>query len=182
MTMQPLVTQFAIAGELESWTTKSNGCVKYLQLVTEDGDYGIEVAKELRRKLQIELESGCWLQVSGMRKYELHKDRVKYKAYDIELLRPSAKTLSTKKTATKAKILICQKSTCWQRGGKAICKSLKQELSDRGISDSVKITKVGCLKQCKQAPNLVMMPDKVRYSRVCPTQVPNLVKKHFLAD
>ena len=186
---QPFVSQFTITGKLEDLSTKSNDCIKYLQLVTEQGEYGIKVAKELRKSISSKLKPGCLLKVTGMRKHEIHKGKIKYKAYGIELLsKPvSEKVISQACNSTvtakpKAKVLFCQKSTCWKKGGKTACELLKKELKNRGIEDRVEVKTVGCLKQCKKAPNMVIMPDKARYSRVQPQKVSNLIEKHLLAD
>ncbi len=186
--IQPLVSQFTITGELEDFVTKSGGCIKSLQVVTEEQEeYWIKVAKELGKSLGKKLQSGCLLKVTGMRKYEIHKGEVKYKAYGVELLskpvsKPVISSTSDVAVATKpkAKVLFCQKSTCWKQGGKAACQLLKAELQSRGIADKVEIKTVGCLKQCKKAPNIVIMPDKARYSRVKLKQVPGFIEKHLL--
>ncbi|MBE9142063.1 (2Fe-2S) ferredoxin domain-containing protein [Planktothrix mougeotii LEGE 06226] len=78
-----------------------------------------------------------------------------------------------------AKILICQKSDCRKRGGDEICTLLQQELAQRGLEDQVIIQKTGCLKKCKAGPNLVMLPDKTRYSKVEPEEIPALIEQHF---
>ena len=185
-TIQPLVSEFTIVGQLEDFIGKSDNCIKYLQLTTEEEEYSIKVAKELRKNLAKHLKPGCWLKVTGMKKHELHKGEVKYKAYRIELLekKPSCKfagdRTSAKTTKSKAKVLFCNKSTCWKKGGKSACQSLQNELKKRGIADQVEIKTVGCLKQCKKAPNIVIMPDKARYSRVKPNQVSSFVEKHLL--
>lgn len=185
-TIQPLVSQFTIVGELEDLITKSND-IKSLQLVTEEGEYWIKVAKELRKILKEKLKPGCLLKVTGMRKYEIHKGKIKYKAYGVELLeKPGVvEALPERQSVTavakpKAKVLFCQKSTCWKKGGKTACALLKAELESQGIADRVEIKTVGCLKQCKKAPNIVILPDKARYSRVNPKQMSSLVKKHLL--
>jgi (2Fe-2S) ferredoxin len=54
-------------------------------------------------------------------------------------------------------------------------------LSDRGLEDQVAIKGVGCLNKCSSGPNLVVMPDKTRYSRIQPEQIPALIEKHFPA-
>ncbi len=183
-TMQPLVSEFTIVGQLEDFIGKSDNCIKYLQLTTEEEEYSIKVAKEVRSKLAKHLKPGCWLKVTGMRKNEIHKGKVKYKAYRVELL-PSPNLVSDKavpstKTKLKAKVLFCHKSTCWKKGGKATCQFLKNELEKRGIADQVEIKTVGCLKQCKKAPNMVIMPDKARYHNVNPKQVPLFIEKYLL--
>ena len=186
-TVQPLVSEFTIIGKLEDLVIKSDNCIKYLQLSTKQEEYSIKVAKELRRSLAKHLKLGCWLKVTGMRKYELHKGRVKYKAYRVELLPkkelPKFATDNlgiSSKAKSKAKVLFCQKSTCWKKGGKSACQLLKAELKNRGIADQVEIKTVGCLKQCKKAPNIVIMPDKVRYHNVKPKQVTSFIDKHLV--
>ncbi len=186
-TIQPLVSEFTVVGQLDDSISKSGKGIKYLQLTTEEEEYSIKVAKELRSKLTKHLEPGCWLKVTGMRKYELHKGQVKYKAYRVELLAEklaenfASDTAATSNTAKpKAKVLFCHKSTCWKKGGKSTCQLLKTELEKRGIADQVEIKTVGCLKQCKKAPNMVIMPDKARYHHVKPQQVPSFIEKHLL--
>ncbi|HEY9767160.1 MAG TPA: (2Fe-2S) ferredoxin domain-containing protein [Coleofasciculaceae cyanobacterium] len=126
------------------------------------------------------LQRGCWLEVTGMRKYELHKQQIKYKAYKIKLLSESTTPhrLSTA-TKPKAKVLICQSSTCWKKGGKAACELLQAQLQAKDMMDKVEIKTTGCLKQCKQAPNLVIMPGGIRASRVQPKQIFELIAKHL---
>lgn len=186
-TVQPLVSEFTITGKLEDYITKSNDCIKSLQLVTEKGEYWIKLAKELRNSLKNKLQPGCLLKVTGMRKHEIHKGKVKYKAYGIELLKkpvlePVLSNIQPGKVGTKpkAKVLFCQKYTCWKKGGKAACALLKAELERRGMANEVEIKTVGCLNQCKKAPNVVMMPDKAKYSKVSPKQITNLIHKHLL--
>ncbi|MCA6510851.1 MAG: (2Fe-2S) ferredoxin domain-containing protein [Pseudanabaena sp. M109S1SP2A07QC] len=83
-----------------------------------------------------------------------------------------------KKKNDLACILICQKSDCWQSGGKEIYQRLEEELRDRGLSNRVQIQKIGCQKRCKQAPNLVIMPNKAhRY--VKSSQVESLLNRYF---
>ena len=183
--IQPLVSEFTVTGKLEDFKIKSNGRVQYLQLSTDEGEYWLKVAKERQNTLGQHLQVGCWLKVTGMRKNKLHKGEVDYKAYRIELLSQpisenSLPSNSAAKTIAKAKVLFCQKSNCWQQGGKAACELFKAELQNRGMSEQVEIKTTGCLKQCKYAPNLVILPDKVRYSRVQTKQISAFIDKHFL--
>ena len=183
--IQPLVSEFTIIGKLEDWVLKSGDRIKYLQLSTAEGEYWVKVAKEQNNLLTQQLKPGCWLKVTGMRKHDIHKGKVKYKAYRIELLpeRVSEKlTPTTSNRATKAKVLFCQESTCWKKGGRLACELLKAELQNRGMSEQVEIKTTGCLKQCKQAPNMVVLPDRVRYSRVQPQQISELIEQHLITD
>ena len=184
--IQPLISEFTIVGKLEDYLIKSNGRVKYLQVSSDQGEYSLKVAKESQNTLGQHLKIGCWLKVTGMRKNKLHQGEVDYKAYRIELLNQpiaeeSAGNRSDAATITKpkAKVLFCQKSNCWQQGGKTACELLKAELHNRGMTEQVEIKTTGCLKQCKQAPNIVILPDKVRYSRVQPKHVSAFIDRHF---
>ena len=82
---------------------------------------------------------------------------------------------------TKAKILVCQKSDCQKRGGAAVCKALENALNARGLEGEVTVQGTGCLKQCKAGPNIVLMPDKTRYSRIKPAEISAIIDKHFIA-
>ncbi|ELS03773.1 ferredoxin [Xenococcus sp. PCC 7305] len=188
-TIQPLVSEFTIVGKLEDLVIKSDRSIKHLQLSTKKEEYSVKVAKELRHRLNDQLKPGCWLKVTGMRKYEIHKGQVKYKAYKVELLPKKSLSnfasdglVTSNNTKPKAKVLFCSKSTCWKKGGKSACRMLQTELENRGIADQVQVKTVGCLKQCKKAPNIVVMPDKARYQRVSPKQVPLLIEKHLLVN
>ncbi len=79
----------------------------------------------------------------------------------------------------KAQILVCQKSDCQKRGASKVCQALSEALSDRGLQDQVTIKKTGCLKKCKAGPNLVIMPNKARYSRISSVEIPDVIEKHF---
>lgn len=84
----------------------------------------------------------------------------------------------TQKRRSQDTILVCQKSDCCKRGANALMQALQTELTDRGLEGQVAIRGTGCMKQCKAGPALVM-PDKSRYTRLCPNQVAALIDKHF---
>ena len=79
----------------------------------------------------------------------------------------------------KAQILVCQKSDCQKRGAGKVYQALSQVLTDNGLQDQVTIKKTGCLKKCKAGPNLIIMPDKAKYSRISSTEIPEVIEKHF---
>jgi (2Fe-2S) ferredoxin len=168
--------------------------IKYIKLVTEQGKYWLKIPKKLRKNIS-SLSPGCQLEVVGVSKQHPKTDKVKYKAQTVIVIPPKleqettptikAKTVSllpvlNTEVKSQAQVLICQKSNCWKNGGKEVCQQLETSLRDRGLTERVAIKKTGCLKKCKQAPTIVMMPDKARYSQVKPKQVENLVKKHLI--
>jgi NADH:ubiquinone oxidoreductase subunit E len=185
--VQPLVSEFTIVGKLvdfEDFVVGSKASIKYLYLSTSEEEYTIKVAKEQKRLLSKYLKPGCWLKVTGMRKYDLHQEKIEYKAYRIELLPAQAcdKTTSNAVVETaqpKVKVLICQGSSCYKNGGKALWELLRTDLQGTRIKDKVETRITGCLKQCKQAPNLVVMPGKNIYGRVQPKQLSKLVAQHL---
>ena len=187
------VTPFEFNGRLTKISRQKKE-IKYIKLKTESGKYWIRIPKKLRKKVA-GLSRGCQLEVSGeSKKYSKKGKKSKYKAATIILL-PQDPTVTPIKTKTvsllpvfdskiksKAKVLICQKSNCWKKGGKDVCAELESILSDRGLAKEIPIKKTGCLKQCKKAPALVMMPDKARYNKVKSKQVAKLVDKHLVAE
>ena len=188
-----IVTSFNFQGKLTKISYKKKK-IKYIKLVTDNGKYWIKVPKKLKIKIDT-LSKGSQLEVAGKAKQDSKKGKIKYQAKTVVLTprttesAPEVKTKTVSllpvfdsKTKSKAKVLICQKSNCWKKGGKQVCEEIESVLSDRGLSKEIPIKKTGCLKQCKKAPALVMMPDKARYSKVKPKQVSNLVKKHLIAD
>lgn len=177
--LQPLVSEFTIVGQLKDFTISSKARVKYLHLSTAEAEYSIKVAKEQKTILSQHLTPGCWLKITGMKKHELHKEQVKYKAYRIELLAEHLPNTLTTSTPRKVKVLFCQSSNCWKKGGKTACEILQAELRSQGIEDRVEIKTSGCLKQCKQAPNLIIMPGGNRYSRVRPKNISRLISQYL---
>ena len=99
----------------------------------------------------------------------------------IEVSSPAAAQTVKASAKTKTQILVCQKSDCQKRGGAAVCKALENALNARGLEGQVTVRGTGCLKQCKAGPNIVVMPDKTRYSRIKPAEIPGVIDKHFTA-
>ena len=188
-----IVTPFEFNGKLTKIARKKKK-IKYIKLKTKQGKYWIAIPKKLRDKIA-GLPRACQLEVCGKSKeYAKKGKKTKYKAETVILIPqdPNATAIKTKtvsllpvfdnKIKSKAKVLICQKSNCWKKGGKKVCAELESILSDRGLSEEVPIKKTGCLKQCKKSPVLVMMPDKARYTKVKLNQVAKLVEKHLVAE
>jgi (2Fe-2S) ferredoxin len=180
--------EFTLVGQLLDFVIKDGYKVKYLRLTVSEREYWIKLPKELRHQLDPQIMPGVWLKISGIQerclktgKLKLEADAVHLAASVSDSASELAAELSTKNKAAKASILVCQKSSCRQRGGDALCQAIAANLQERGLEDRVQIKKTGCLKQCKQGPNLIIMPDKVKYSYVDSQQVPALLEKHIKA-
>ncbi|RCJ24247.1 (Fe-S)-binding protein [Nostoc sp. ATCC 43529] len=187
------VSEFCLEGRFIDFVIKDGYKLKGLLLGTHEGECYVKLAKHLRAAFDLRLARGTWLQVVGYKKHDIKKDKVTFKAERVMAARsevarvqtiaapqepPSIDNAKVKPAKTKATILVCQKSDCMKRGGKAVCQALEAALSDRGLEDQVTIKGTGCMKNCKAGPNLVM-PDKTRYSQIQAPQVLALMNKHF---
>lgn len=200
-----VVSEFNLVGQLTGVITKNDNQIKYLKLSAANKEYWIKVAKEIREDIGKIVTPGCKLIVRGKQKQSIKNIKVKFKAYAVELVNEgqgqevnsqpltvldsrcpmsdaSLPTASQNSLKPAAKVLVCKKSSCWKRGGEAVCQVIEAMCRDRDLGDRVQIKTTGCLKRCKQGPNLVIMPDKARYSSVKPQQVPVLLEKHLFSS
>lgn len=69
---------------------------------------------------------------------------------------------------------------CSARGSPAVIEALRREVAARNLSGSVAITSCGSLGLCESGPNMVVYPDGVWYSRVWPSDVPEIVAEHLV--
>lgn len=178
--------EFTLVGQLLDFVIKDGYKVKYLRLAVSEREYWIKLPKELRQQLDPQIAPGCCLKISGIQERCLKTGKLKLEADSVNLtasatanLPEPLANLPTQLKAAKASILVCQKSSCLKRGGNALCQAIAANLQERGLEEQVQIKKTGCLKQCKQGPNLIIMPDKAKYSYVNPQQVPALLEKHI---
>jgi (2Fe-2S) ferredoxin len=183
---------FRIEGQFLGFAFGDGYKLKYLRLATEAGEQQIKVPKEQRSFLYRSLVPGVWVEVAGSQKLDPDKGTVKRKAYQVTPLgnremrsiatdkpeasvsfspnKPLIPTIAEKKSC----ILVCQKC---KRGTAAVMNALETELDDRGL-DQVTVKPTGCMKRCKEGPNMVM-PDKTRYCKISPEQIPAVLDKHF---
>ncbi|MEL6225233.1 MAG: (2Fe-2S) ferredoxin domain-containing protein [Cyanobacteria bacterium J06627_8] len=92
-----------------------------------------------------------------------------------EKISSSGKASSSEKTV---KILVCGKSKCMKKGGQTVCQQLEALVTEYDLDNRVTIKQTGCMDRCKAGPNLVVMPDKARYSNVQPSEIAALLERH----
>ena len=51
-------------------------------------------------------------------------------------------------------IRVCAKKNCWKQGGRELYEALDRQLDALGRPANVTLQPVGCLDQCKHAPNV----------------------------
>lgn len=187
------VAAFNLSGKFLGYVFKDGYKIKQLKLATDQGEYSIKMTKAARASLQYTLLPGDWIQVMGEQKLDRDTHTLKLKAYWIRQssdapaiftqsdvsAQPKLSPSKTNEKSQKSTILFCEKSTCMKRGGKAVCKALENALSERGLSDEVKLKGTGCMKACGKGPNVVFMPGKVRYTKISAKDIPALVDEHF---
>ncbi|PSB03043.1 (2Fe-2S) ferredoxin domain-containing protein [Merismopedia glauca] len=190
------ITKFAIAGKFIGFTLKDDNQIKEIQLQTYKGEVWIKPNKELRPTLKNVISVGDLVIVEGEKHLNDKNGQTKLKAHLVTLKQPAIAVEATKhpdpllsctnnllaKSINQqpiASILICQKSDCQKRGSQNVCRQIEEALRDRGLESQIIIKKVGCIKQCKSGPHMVLMPDKTRYSEVKPSRIPELIERHF---
>lgn len=185
------VIPFEIEGQLLAFDCKNSGKIKGGQLHTSEGNYSLKFAKDLRSEARSLVTPGDWVRVRGKQKIDLKTGECKYKIKQLQPIasgdgsriivdKPQPAPAPAKPPKPDGKILVCQKSSCCKKGGKAVREAIESEIDQRGLSDRIEIKKTGCLKGCKAGPNVVVMPAKDRYSRIQPEEVPCIFDKHFV--
>jgi len=178
------VSLFELEGQILDFLIEDGYKIKGLQLLSSNSVCQIKLSKEARASVGKVLHRGDQLKVWGERSTK-EGGVEKLKAYKITVIAtaqtepPATSTKPAKPKKPEITLLVCQKSDCMKRGGKALCQSLQKELSDRQLTDQVTVRMTGCMKQCKAGPNLVVMPEKARYTRITPAEVPALLERHL---
>ena len=198
--------EFHLVGIVSKFVLKKKGKVKSFELKTPKGNFYFKIPHKLHRRLNCQLYPNVKLEVKGKVDICPKKAKIKLKLEDIKVLSTTPSpppfdleffdsktsdnstdlenntTLENGITSNlKGKILLCKKSSCWKRGGKAIYAKITEELQEQGLEESITVKKTGCMGRCKSAPNLVVLPDKARYKYFNKEEVNNLIDSHFLA-
>lgn len=179
------IQDFQVNAQLIGFVIKDGYKIKYVRVSISDGEYWIKPEKEIRETLNTAIAPGTLLEITGTSEWKsgllkLKADNIKI--LDSEIISSPSVAVETETTPVKSRkacVLVCQKSTCWKRGGQEVCQAIENTIHDQGLSEQVQVKLTGCLKQCKQGPNVVVMPDKARYSNVRPQEIGSLFDKHF---
>ncbi|ACB49883.1 hypothetical protein cce_0532 [Crocosphaera subtropica ATCC 51142] len=70
-------------------------------------------------------------------------------------------------------ILVCQGRCCRKDGSKKILTALESQ-----TSGDIKVMPCGCLGQCGNGPNIIILPEEKLYQRVSPKDVSVLFLTH----
>ncbi|GAB4297484.1 MAG: OB-fold nucleic acid binding domain-containing protein [Oscillatoriaceae cyanobacterium] len=189
------VAPFQVEGRFLGYIYKDGDKIKKLRLETAIGEYWFKLTKPLQTSLGEQLQPGDVITVTGESSFCLKTGKLKLKAETVErgadggwqppqTDRPSVAAANCPVScagpaSSPATILVCEKSDCRKRGGAVVCQALEQHLRDRGLENQVTIKTTGCMKRCKAGPNIIIMPDKTRYSHIEPSEIPQMIDEHF---
>lgn len=92
--------------------------------------------------------------------------------------------ISTEKSAPYiCHIFVCVKSRQGERkscadGQSPVVKSiLKKEVKSRGWADRVRVSDCGCLGLCPHGPNVIIYPQKIWFSGVTESDIPDILAR-----
>jgi len=69
---------------------------------------------------------------------------------------------------------------CDPQGIGALQLAFKKELSLRGLKETVRANRSGCLDQCEHGPTVVVYPEGVWYGGVKPEDVTEIIESHII--
>jgi len=179
-------SDFTLSGRFLTYILSKSCEVKGIRLATSQGEQYIKLAKSLRPACSDILQPGTWIQVHGRQTVDTKTGEAKFKAKAIVPALPSSSESQIDEIAyysaanhQQGKIKICQKSDCRKRGSKQVQRAIELALQESGRTEDIHVQSIGCMGQCKAGPNLVVLPDKTRYTGVKPRNVVHILQQHF---
>jgi (2Fe-2S) ferredoxin len=74
------------------------------------------------------------------------------------------------------------RGSCAQKGSESLLKAFKRALDARGLGESIRANKAGCLDNCALGCSVVVYPEGVWYGRVTEADVPEIIEQHLMRD
>lgn len=187
---------FGLVGEFLGFILNKQDQPRGLRLMWLGQEVIIKVAKYLRDDRYDGWIPGMQVEVWGTQEFSRKKTRMKFNAHRLSLRSSTPQVIPISQTPVSelavasasspksaiikpAIIKVCGKPDCMKQGGKALCKTLDKALSSGDWDPSIQVQLTGCMGKCSQGPNLVVMPDKKRYSNVTAQDIPKVLNQHF---
>ncbi len=155
-------TDFHLQGEFAGFVRTPAG-KKRMVLRMHGEDVLLKVQRELRQELSGRLARGTIVEAAGVVRTELFTGETKRV---VTLVRP----VGSGAGATTCTIKICAKKNCWKQGGRELWRAFETEIAAQGYEEVVRLKAVGCLDECKHAPNMECHGHV--YRRCSPAQAP----------
>jgi len=80
----------------------------------------------------------------------------------------------------KYKILVCSGAGCISSNCSQVKEALIKALDQFNLQDKVKVTETGCIGSCDLGPVMVVNPEGVFYSKLDPSDIPEIVQSHLV--
>ncbi len=167
------------------------GKLKGLQLQSLEGCLIIKLPKYLRPMLVRELSPGDWIQVWA------YPEGDRWQALDVlpwpeqevpDALRQAVPPLPSalvpaspredSRPGAQVCIQVCRKGKCFKQGGQQIWQALEAEVEANPDLQHIAIEATGCMKACKQGPNLRVLPQGKLHSRINPDRAVALLDRY----
>ncbi len=161
----------------------SKGKIKGLVLNTPTGVLPVKLPKYLRPMLARELMPGEWVQVWAFPEDDCWQgiNVIPWPEHEVPpevraaLANPAAlpaapaqSSLGRALGASPVCIQVCRKGKCFKQGSHQIWSALQAEVETNPDLQHVTIEATGCMKACKQGPNLRVLPQGKLHSQVTP--------------
>lgn len=137
-------------------------------MLSTDGSvtHQILLSKDLQRMMYRYLAPQDWIRVVAKEALDRRSGQMEWKATEIsklsfsqvDELRRTAVLAKPNKIAKPVRVLICQESSCRQKGSVAVSEAITGAIAQAGCSKTVIVQTTGCMKRCKVGPNVVMLP------------------------
>ena len=76
-------------------------------------------------------------------------------------------------------VLICGGTGCISSGSEKVLEAFKKGLIDKGLDKEILVVSTGCHGMCEMGPIVIVYPEGTFYSRVEPSDVPELIEEHL---
>ena len=150
----------------------------------------VVLSKQLRRMIYRYLAPQDWVRVVGKQAFDKQSGQLAWKATEISKLSTHQAERLTRQlrsparsqapvSVSGARVLVCQGSSCRRRGSLAVENAIarhlseKENLSEKESFPQCTVQPTGCMKRCKQGPNVVL-PSGDSYDHVTVEQVRSL--------
>ncbi|MEO1388890.1 MAG: (2Fe-2S) ferredoxin domain-containing protein [Cyanobacteria bacterium J06634_6] len=144
----------------------------------------VQLSSALRRMMIGYLQPQDWIRVIGKVTIESQTGIAQWKAREIVKISPQQATQYVAKHASSSRptqpptqpgkaseeeacqtfsqsptrVLVCQKSSCRQRGSQRVIDAIAHVINTHGQSATIKLQPTGCMKQCQSGPHIVLVP------------------------
>ena len=83
-------------------------------------------------------------------------------------------------TATPYRIIMCDGTSCINKGSRKLTALLREQLDKHGLADRTTIGLSGCLGMCDKGPIMVVNPGYTIYGHVTEADIPEIVEEHLV--